>query len=358
MSYQRFYDLSVLSNKVYEQPYGPINGYTESYVFINDSEIISGDGFGFYAAAYRNSNNPDDVIIVYRGTDGIFDALPNVAIAGLADWDVQFDQAISFADYVMRTERATNPNAQFTVTGHSLGGSLAQVVAAMFELNGAAFDPGGAANIVASTTFANRAADLEAQNPNSSINFGGGAQASFRNFIVEGSPVSQWSGSHVNDNNIEYLDFFAYNQDSEVIISVNSSIVTYGLLNIVGFKAAVRANVVTLALKTKFIHSSSGISTLLSIKAGEEFNENSLLQLEAQKIINYFNATGNIGFDDNPPLFQNQQYISSVYRSVLFADNGNNNIVTSASADTIFGLGGDDVITSVGFGDTVDGGAG
>ena len=77
---------------------------------------------GFYADVLSNGN---DIIIAYRGTDKLFDH------DGKNDIDMakskipaQAIDAIRIYDKVKRE----HPNANITVTGHSLGGSLAEIV--------------------------------------------------------------------------------------------------------------------------------------------------------------------------------------------------------------------------------------
>jgi len=88
---------------------------------------------GFYAMAYQNKLT-GEVIIAYRGTDSVLSDLPaDIAILGLTNWNDQFTEALRFANDV-RVAIGDNPSAQISVTGHSLGGALAQVAAQMFGL--------------------------------------------------------------------------------------------------------------------------------------------------------------------------------------------------------------------------------
>jgi Ca2+-binding RTX toxin-like protein len=78
---------------------------------------------GFFGAAYRQGG---DIVIAFRGWN---DANPNDAANVLLTYEntpfPQMDEAQSFIDAV----RAANPGANISLTGHSLGGALAAIMA-------------------------------------------------------------------------------------------------------------------------------------------------------------------------------------------------------------------------------------
>lgn len=76
---------------------------------------------GYKYAVYQNGNN---IILAYAGTDSAGD------LCG-SDRQMAFDKIPSQYQEALNTYldlKANNPNANITVTGHSLGGSLAQLV--------------------------------------------------------------------------------------------------------------------------------------------------------------------------------------------------------------------------------------
>lgn len=75
---------------------------------------------GFYADVLSNGN---DIIIAYRGTESGQDIRNDVAMAK-SKIPAQAIDAIRIYDKVKRE----HPNTNITVTGHSLGGSLAEIV--------------------------------------------------------------------------------------------------------------------------------------------------------------------------------------------------------------------------------------
>ncbi|MDD5297129.1 MAG: DUF2974 domain-containing protein [Rhodocyclaceae bacterium] len=95
---------------------------------------------GFAAFAFQNTQT-HEIIIAYRGTNGPSDLRPDAAIAGIKSWDPQFTQALEFANRVQQANR----DATITVTGHSLGGAMAELASQMFGFGGSTYDPGGAA---------------------------------------------------------------------------------------------------------------------------------------------------------------------------------------------------------------------
>ena len=109
---------------------------------------------GFQATAYQRVDT-GEVIIAYRGTefdrepvhDGIVDA--GMALAGV---NAQKHDADVFTQRVMEKAKAdaqkNNQPLNVTVTGHSLGGTLAELEGHKFGLKGETFNAFGAAGLV------------------------------------------------------------------------------------------------------------------------------------------------------------------------------------------------------------------
>lgn len=185
---------------------------------------------GFVAGAFINRKT-DQIVIAFRGSEprepdahGLIDYKgANVAIAkdgdvrGITenlvlragiqtlarqhapDWHAQFQQGLDYAERILKQSQ-TLPGGPYTahVTGHSLGGAIAQVTHEMFDLPGRTFDPGGAANLTYSDEFKAwrsqyylhrddglRRADRDPEGQG------------FSNYLVNDSLVSRYSGSHV-----------------------------------------------------------------------------------------------------------------------------------------------------------------
>ncbi len=147
---------------------------------------------GFAATVFMRENK---IVIAYRGTDtsdllgddGADAALNSIFPA----WHLQFTDALKLA-YDLQVQY---PDVDINVTGHSLGGSLAQVVTQMFGFSGAAFDPLGAKNIVASFCFQELA---KVYNPD--FLRGVGASSSFTNYCVVNSLLSGFLfGRHIGN---------------------------------------------------------------------------------------------------------------------------------------------------------------
>lgn len=119
----------------------------DTYTVLDSSEPSR---LGFQATAYR-SRDKSEVIIAYRGTefdrepfkDGSVDAA--MVLAGLNPQDVS---AESFTRHVIDTVRNDDRNSgsmtHISVTGHSLGGTLAEINAGRFGLDGQTFNAYGA----------------------------------------------------------------------------------------------------------------------------------------------------------------------------------------------------------------------
>ena len=95
---------------------------------------------GFFARSYTNGS---EVIVAYRGTEDLTDWSTNVQTAlGLnagPDAETQASQALLFA--LEQKAFAQDTGMSFSVTGHSLGGGLAGIAAAVLDVNGYGFDP-------------------------------------------------------------------------------------------------------------------------------------------------------------------------------------------------------------------------
>lgn len=90
------------------------------------------DTWGFSAGAYRRGN---EIVISFAGTNQNMDWVSNVP-AGIGLGAFQVTEALDFVLGVM----AQNPGATFSLTGHSLGGGLASVMAVFLDLQATVFD--------------------------------------------------------------------------------------------------------------------------------------------------------------------------------------------------------------------------
>ncbi|MGL4768579.1 MAG: lipase family protein [Formosimonas sp.] len=213
----RDYTMAQLSNLAYKDE-GPLKkegGLPQGWAHFDSRNTNSTTGFA--AHAFFNESTKE-IVIAFRGSemdksmidwkkadlalakDGDPDKLlkgtnfekqiPNAKemMAKAPNWDMQFTQGLDFAEDIIKKYGS---NYRISVTGHSLGGSIAQVVAKMDNLSGVTFDPGGAKNLVESDEFKSWArAHGKPEN-------GLGSNNSPTNYIVNDSVVSNYSGPHV-----------------------------------------------------------------------------------------------------------------------------------------------------------------
>ncbi|MGF6712207.1 hypothetical protein QFZ41_003171 [Luteibacter sp. W1I16] len=121
-----------------------------SYTIIDRAEDTAS---GFQAVAYRKIGTPD-IVIAYRGTEidrePIRDGLVDVGMV-LGGFNAQQADAERFTRRIL--ERAKEDSIgrrlpyEVTVTGHSLGGTLAEINGARFGLHGQTFNAYGAAGL-------------------------------------------------------------------------------------------------------------------------------------------------------------------------------------------------------------------
>lgn len=96
---------------------------------------------GFYGCALKKGN---DIIIAYRGTElNDFDDIINDLTMLLKKIPAQENEALELYDYI----KSEYPSAQITITGHSLGGSLAQIVSEKRGVNAVTFNAYGTRNL-------------------------------------------------------------------------------------------------------------------------------------------------------------------------------------------------------------------
>ena len=177
---QRNAQLSTLANLAYkDNPPSTMNGWTKMATEPNTAS-------GFSAVAYRGPNG--EVAIAIRGTDGLKDLVPDGAFV-VGAWHQQFSDAAKFVADVKLEMLADGISGSPIVTGHSLGGGIAQVLGKMFGLDGAAFDAPGGSGVTQSAGFAQTAAQY-GQSAGSQI---GG---DFINYNSQGSVISA-AGSQI-----------------------------------------------------------------------------------------------------------------------------------------------------------------
>lgn len=180
----------------------------------------------FAAFAFRNSTT-GEVIVAYRGTDGPGD-LPADSNILAGRWDSQFQKGMDFlANVRSRTDLVPNSSdtSKLLVTGHSLGGAIAQVVAYAYGLDGSTIDPGAAQRIVGTEEF--RAAALAAGLQENNW----GAPDSFTNRLVGGSMVSGSTGPHIGSTSfIPSLGFSGEQALTAFLIGMANPLAGFGYL--------------------------------------------------------------------------------------------------------------------------------
>ncbi|MFZ5510307.1 MAG: hypothetical protein ACOZCP_09645, partial [Pseudomonadota bacterium] len=204
----------------------------------------------FAAFAFKNETT-GEVIVAYRGTDGLSDLAADTGIL-TGKWDPQFQQGMDFLGRVRSNTdlfpRGYDPS-KLLVTGHSLGGAIAQVVAQAYGLDGSTIDPGAAARVVATPEF--QAAAMAAGLPAEGL----GAASSFTNHLVVGSVVSGGTGPHVGQ--VSYVPSLNFSSEQAITAFL------IGLVNpVAGFAYAIGTD----QFSNK--HSSEQISQAIQLMAG------------------------------------------------------------------------------------------
>lgn len=152
-------------------------------------------GLAGMAAGVAAQNNPalrltgtaDAVAAAASAKGGAVDWTgPDKAFASpFKDWDPQFTDTLKYTQAILDLTRPGGPYAGYSVqvTGHSLGGGLAQVAGQMYGLNGRTFDAPPLGNVGAAGEFADwaRGHGLPPK--------GKGVDGDFMNYFVNESPL-------------------------------------------------------------------------------------------------------------------------------------------------------------------------
>ncbi len=104
-------------------------------------------GNGFQTTIYQKEN---EIVISYRGTDTPRDWNDDIQM-----WKTQIPDQYQQANGVYKEIKKIFPNANITVTGHSLGGSLAQLVSAKNGCRAVTFNAYGTGEILNNNDYYN-----------------------------------------------------------------------------------------------------------------------------------------------------------------------------------------------------------
>ncbi len=169
----------------------------------------------FAAAIFRDTSG--QIAIAFRGTNGLSDVLADGSILA-GGWNSQFQQGMDLVKKVLTEEKILSSDfdkSQLLVTGHSLGGAIAQIVAQAYGLDGSTIDPGAAKRIVESDGF--KAATLAAGLPEGGL----GVPTTFTNHLVVGSVVSGGTGEHLGEvSYIPSLNFSSMDALNSFLLAV------------------------------------------------------------------------------------------------------------------------------------------
>ena len=156
----------------------------------------------FAAYAFKGPNG--EVVIAYRGSNGMGDFFGANKDVLLGKWTQQLTMA---GEYAKTVRDAAGSGANILVTGHSLGAALAQVMSQAFGFDGATLDPLAAAKIVQTPEFKTMCEQYGLMDSNGQFN-GKGMPQSFVNYAAVLSLVSGGTGEQLGRvQNIPGLEF-------------------------------------------------------------------------------------------------------------------------------------------------------
>jgi hypothetical protein len=146
-------DYALLSQDAYQPPQLNKNVVLDGVTY-RTIDFANNPLNGFQATAYERADT-HDVVIAYRGSDfsraPLQDGAVDVGMV-LVGVNAQTPDALAFTEKVIaetkRNAEDKNQPVDITVTGHSLGGTLAEISAAKFGLHGETFNAYGAAGLL------------------------------------------------------------------------------------------------------------------------------------------------------------------------------------------------------------------
>ena len=155
-------ELSTLSNLSYSKKFKGV-----TYGWGSLTEYSNTYPSGLSVTSFKRGN---DIVVSFRGTDSFSDLGADSSFL-TGQWNEQFQEAVK----LIADLRRDNRGAHITLTGHSLGGGIAQVLAKMFRLDAMSFDAPGAEAITRSAGYRKAeqeyAQGLQQQEPGHIVNY-------------------------------------------------------------------------------------------------------------------------------------------------------------------------------------------
>ena len=116
---------------------------------INEKSKFFGVDTGGFSATVFKDTNTNEYVIAFRGSNDAQDFRDNLIMGATSTGllgditNKQFKEAFAFASEQIARIQAQNPDAKISITGHSLGGSLAQAVGAKLNMQTITFNAYG-----------------------------------------------------------------------------------------------------------------------------------------------------------------------------------------------------------------------
>ncbi len=131
------------------RPHGKEDQVTLKGITYKILEHVSNPRTGYQGTIYQRKDT-GEIVVAHRGTESpkkdLQDAITDADMVR-HHHNQQVDDAIRLTQHALKIAIKNDPPDPVTVTGHSLGGTLAEITAHKFKLHGETFNPYGAAGL-------------------------------------------------------------------------------------------------------------------------------------------------------------------------------------------------------------------
>ena len=172
---------------------------TSEWEIYNPDKQGDKESSGLTAEAYKSTCGTNEIVFAIGGTNDADDILPDASLV-LGVVDQQFKDALRYVAETMEVEKRAEAEMDeagvpytapsYSVTGHSLGGAQAQLIAYVFDIPGVSLDSPGVSRVIEDQAFKDYVKELKTEFGADIIKPKLPTDESFTNYTEDGSIIS------------------------------------------------------------------------------------------------------------------------------------------------------------------------